>query len=70
MMKRFSLWGMVVALGALFMAFPRVARADWATGITTATSTLSADLLAVGAIILGLVALIYGFRVVKGMIGR
>ena len=42
----------------------------WADGVTTATGTLSADLLAVGAILLGLVCLIYGFRVVKGMLGR
>lgn len=47
-----------------------VASADWATGVTAATSTLSTDLTAVGGVILGLVCLIYGFRVVKGMLGK
>lgn len=44
--------------------------ADWAAGVTTATTTLSADLVAVGGILLGLICLIYGFRVVKGMLAR
>lgn len=60
----------VVALLVSFLSMARVASADWATGVTAATSTLSSDLTAVGGVILGLVCLIYGFRVVKGMLGK
>lgn len=60
----FAFWAFVSLL------VPAIASADWATGVTTATTTLSADLIAVGGIILGLVCLIYGFKVVKGMLAR
>lgn len=52
------------------IAFVGTASADWAAGVTTATASLSTDLIAVGGVILGLVCLIYGFRVVKGMLAR
>lgn len=52
------------------VSFVGPAWAEWATGVTAATTTLSADLTTVGGIILGLVCLIYGFRVVKGMLAR
>jgi hypothetical protein len=64
MMKRINLWALVLGL----LSIASVASADWATGVTTATSTLSTDLIAVGGVVLGLVCLIYGFRVVKGML--
>jgi hypothetical protein len=66
-MKKLNL--LVLALLAL-VASAVPASADWAAGVTTATTSLSTDLTAVGAIILGLVCLIYGFRVVKGMLAR
>lgn len=59
------LWAL---LGVIVIPVP--AFAAWATGVTAATSTLSTDLTAVGGVILALVCLIYGFRVVKGMLGR
>lgn len=37
----------------------------WMTGVTAATSTLSADLLVVGGVILGIVCLIFGYRQVR-----
>lgn len=55
---------------AALLSFVGPAWAEWATGVTAATTTLSADLVTVGGIILGLVCLIYGFRVVKGMLAR
>lgn len=62
---------MLMVLAALMlMAVPSSAMAAWATGVTSATSTLSTDLTAVGGVILALVCLIYGFRVVKGMLGK
>jgi len=67
-MKKFNVWGMLAAFLAL-VSSPAWA-VGWADGVTSATSTLSADLLAVGAILLGLICLIYGFRVVKGMLAR
>jgi len=65
-MQRFNFVLMALVAGMLSMVSE--ARAEWAAGVTTATATLSTDLIAVGAIILGLVSLIYGFRVVKGML--
>jgi len=62
--------GFLAMVAAAFLSFVGSAQADWAAGVTTATTSLSADLIAVGGIILGLVCLIYGFRVVKGMLGR
>ena len=40
---------------ALLASFVGSAQADWAAGVTTATTSLSTDLIAVGGIILGLV---------------
>lgn len=60
-----------VFMAAVAVLVPVSAWADgWAAGVTTATTGLSADLVTVGGTILGLVCLIYGFRVVKGMIHR
>lgn len=65
-----NIWGFFALVAALLVSFVESAQAEWATGVTTATTSLSSDLTAVGAIILGLVCLIYGFRVVKGMLAR
>lgn len=59
-----------VAAGAVAVtaSTTTVAHAAWATAIDF--TGLMADLLAVGGLIMGVVLLVYGFRQVKGMLGR
>lgn len=50
------------------VASSSVAQAAWSTAIDF--TSLMTDLLAVGGLIMGVVLLVYGFRQVKGMLGR